>query len=64
MAGGKLVVKMVTCFLEIMGKNLAGTSKTHKILLLGQVLMVEDMNNTLCKIVEHINYLRVKQDEF
>ncbi len=64
MAGGKLVVKMVSCFLEIVGKNLAGTSKTHKILLLAQVLMVEDMNNKLCKIVEHINCLRVKQEEF
>ncbi len=53
------MVKMVSCFLEIVGKDLARTSKTHKILLLGQVLMVEDMNNTLCKIVKHINYLRV-----
>jgi hypothetical protein len=59
-ARGKLVVKMVSCFLEIVGSNLARTSKTHKILLLGQVLMVEDMNYALCKIVEHINYLRVK----
>ncbi len=57
-------MKMVSCFLEIVGKNLAGTSKTHKILLLAQVLMVEDMNNKLCKIVEHINCLRVKQEEF
>ncbi len=64
MAGGKLVVKMVSCFLEIVGSNLARTSKTHKILSLGQVLMVEDMNYTLCKIVEHINYLCVKLDKF
>jgi hypothetical protein len=58
--GDKLMVKLVSCFLEIVGKNLARTSKTHKTLLLKQVLMVEDMNNTVCKIVEHINYLHVK----
>ncbi len=54
------MVKLVSCFLEIVGKNSARTSKTHKTLLLKQVLMVEDMNNTVCKIVEHINYLHVK----
>ncbi len=58
------MVEMVSCFLEIVGSNLAGTSKTCKFFLLGQVLMVEDMNYTFCKIVEHINYLHVKQDKF
>jgi hypothetical protein len=62
--GDKLVVKLVSCFLEIVGKNSTRTSKTHQTLLLRQVFMVDDMNNTACKIVEHINYLRVKQDEF
>jgi hypothetical protein len=43
------VVKLVSCFLEIVGSILAGTSETYKILFLGQVLTVEDMNYTLCK---------------
>jgi len=45
------MVKMISCFLEIVGKTLAGISKTHKILLLWQVLMVEYKQQ--CKAIEH-----------